>query len=252
MLEPLQHDSLSGTGHGFFNRHGGLSTGLYQSLNCGLGSQDDPVSVQANLHLVEQQLRAKHLVTLRQIHSTRVVTVTEEYDYNNRMEADALVTNQSGIALGVLSADCAPILFSDPTSGVVAAAHAGWKGALHGVAEATVAAMCALGAEHQRISAVVGPSIAQASYEVDAHFRDHFIQKNSTFAAFFHEGIRDHHYQFDLEGFLIVRLQEMSLGVVSGLGVDTYPEQNGYFSFRRCTHRLEADYGRQISAIMLD
>ncbi len=252
MLNPLQHDSLGGARHGFFSRRGGLSTGLYQSLNCGLGSEDTLDTVHKNLHRVQQYLGAESLMTLRQIHSTRVVTVTEDDDFSTRLEADALVTQQSGIALGVLSADCAPILFSDPVAGIVAAAHAGWKGALSGIAEATVTAMCALGAECHRISAVIGPSIAQASYEVDADFRTVFMQKNSAFAVFFHQGVREHHYQFDLEGFLLVRLQEMSLGAVSSLGVDTYPEENGYFSFRRCTHRCEADYGRQVSAIMLD
>ena len=250
MPNALHHPTLAAMRHGFFNRHGGHSTGLYTSLNCGLGSADQTETVQKNLATVQQHLRAQSLVTLRQIHSTKVVTVTAEYDLSTRAAADALVTKQSGIALGVLSADCAPILFADTTSGIIAAAHAGWKGALHGIADATVAAMCALGAERTQIAAVVGPAIATVSYEVDADFRKRFLQQDAHYASFFDQGKQKGRYQFNLEGFLVEKLRSMSLGAVSGLGVDTYPEDHGYFSFRRCTHRSEADYGRQISAIM--
>ena len=249
---PEQHDSLSGVNHGFYSSHGGYSSGVYQSLNCGLGSQDDPCCVQANLGLVQECFGANHLLTLRQIHSIKVATITAASDFSLRLEADALVTKEPKVALGVLSADCAPILFADKTAGVIGAAHAGWKGAFDGIAEATVAAMCALGAEPYRIAAVVGPCIAKASYEVDACFRKNFMRENPDFTDFFVRGVREGHYQFDLEGFLLARLQEMSLDTVAGLGLDTYPRDNGYFSFRRCTHGAEADFGRQISAIMLD
>ncbi len=249
---PVKHGSLNGVVHGFFYCYGGFSSGLYQSLNCGLDSQDDSDCVQANLHLVQQNLRAEHLLTLRQVHSTKVATITATSDFSIRAESDALVTKEPKIALGVLSADCAPILFADKIAGVIGAAHAGWKGALGGIAEATVAAMCDLGAERHRIAAVVGPCIAKASYEVDARFRERFTAQNPEFSEFFACGAREDYYQFDLEGFLLARLQKMSLSTVVGLGIDTYPRQNGYFSFRRSTHHNEADYGRQISAIMLD
>lgn len=251
MPNALCHDALKATPHGFFGRYGGFSTGLYQSLNCGLGSADSPEAVHRNLDSVQDHFGAESLRTLRQIHSNRVVTVTENHDGMTRPEADALVTRQPGIALGVLSADCAPILFADSVSGVIGAAHAGWKGALSGIAEATVAAMCALGAEARCIVAVIGPAIARISYEVDADFRARFLEQDSACAACFDSGKRTGRYQFDLEAFLLDRLQAMALKTVSCLGVDTYPAQNGYFSCRRCTHQNEADYGRQISAIML-
>lgn len=251
MLEPQKHPNLHGMTHGFFSRQGGHSTGLYESLNCGLGSNDNPENVEKNLGSVQQHLRAHSLVTLRQIHSAQVVTVEENDDFSARPEADALVTRRSGVALGVLSADCAPILFADTVAGVVGAAHAGWKGALYGIAEATVAAMCALGAQKHAITAIVGPAIAQTSYQVDACFRQQFLRQDQNFAQFFDHGGQNDRYQFDLEGFLVAKLQGMSLGFVSGLGIDTYPVQNGYFSFRRCSHRHEVDYGRHISAIAL-
>ena len=173
-----------------------------------------------------------------------------DWTEDQRPEADALVTDQPGVLLGILTADCAPVLFADPAAGVVGAAHAGWKGAIGGVCEATVEAMLGLGARRERITAAVGPCIAQASYEVDTAFRANFLAQSAVNAQFFAKG-REDHWQFDLSSYVAARLRGAGLGRVETLGIDTYAEEARFYSFRRATHRAEPAYGRQISLIGL-
>jgi len=239
--------------HGFFTRRGGVSGGIYVSLNCGPGSEDDKT------HVVENRRRVAHalgqasapLLTLYQVHSHHAVMVTAPFDDGARPHADALVTNRPGLVIGVLTADCAPVLFTDTEAGVIAAAHAGWKGALTGVIGSTVAEMEKLGARPANIRAAIGPAIAQASYEVSTDFRGHFLDHDPAFGRFFVEGDRAQHWQFDLQGFVVTRLEEAGVGVIDPLSLDTYGNDSDFFSYRRTTHRREADYGRQVSAITL-
>ena len=237
--------------HGFLGRTGGVSTGVAGSLNVGLGSGDDPAAIAENRRRAAAAIApGARLVGLYQVHSARCVTVTEPWDDDSRPKADALVTDRPGLLLGVLTADCAPVLFADPVAGVVGAAHAGWKGALGGVTDATLAAMIALGARTERIAAAIGPCIAQSSYEVDDAFRARFLSADPAKAAHFASG-RTGHWQFDLPGYLATRLAAAGVATVERLGLDTYSQEGRYFSFRRSTHRGEAAYGRQISAISL-
>ncbi|NQY82397.1 MAG: peptidoglycan editing factor PgeF [Alphaproteobacteria bacterium] len=253
MLEPLQNAEwqTSGVVHGFFARRGGVSTGIYDSLNCGRGSDDSPDAVRENLRRVVRHVGGARLVMAQQVHSTRVITVDADFGDESYPEADGFVTNQPGVMLGILSADCAPILFADVDAGVVGAVHAGWKGALAGIAVQAVAEMCRLGAKRHRIMSVVGPAIAAQSYEVAAEFRAEFLCQDPNHEMHFVSGSKSSKYQFDLEGFLLRQLRGLSLGRVAGLGIDTYPEQQGFFSNRRRVHRAEPDYGRQISVIAL-
>jgi hypothetical protein len=238
---------LAGIAHGFFGRHGGVSTGVYESLNCGPGSGDDAAAVAQNRALAAGALApGATLVTLSQIHSPIVHTVGADWDRKTRPSGDALVTTVPGMMLGILTADCAPVLFADQEARVIGAAHAGWKGALGGVLEATIAAMEALGARKERIAAAIGPCISQANYEVGPEFRAHFSD-GRCFVA----GTRPGHFQFDLEAYAAGRLAQAGIAPVALLGLCTYPPENGFFSFRRATHRGEMDYGREISAIVL-
>ncbi len=191
------------------------------------------------------------LVTLSQVHSPRVVTVTQAWETGAGAEADAMVTATPNIALGILTADCAPVLFADVEAGVVGAAHAGWKGALAGVTEATVAAMEQLGAARARINAAIGPCISQRNYEVGAEFAANFVNADEKNARFFVPGAREAHYLFDLEGYVAARLRGAGLNTVLPLSTCTYAGDGEFFSFRRTTHRKENAYGRQISAIVL-
>jgi YfiH family protein len=239
-----------GLAHGFFGRRGGVSTGLYESLNCGPGSQDAPEAVAENRRLVCAALAPEAvLVSLSQIHSPIVHTLAEAP--SERLEGDAMVTATPGLALGILTADCAPVLLADHTAKVIGAAHAGWKGALGGVLEASLDAMEKLGAARTRIVAAIGPCISQDSYEVDFNFRDRFLELGLQYRRFFVPSSKEGHYRFDLPGYAAHRLAGAGLTSVQTLGVCTYPPENGFFSFRRTTHAKEADYGRQISAIML-
>ena len=242
-----------GVAHGFFTRQGGVSKGIYASLNCGPGSGDEAAAVEANRRRVVERLLGGPgpLATLYQVHGREVVTVTEPFPAGHRPQADALVTRTPGIAIGILTADCTPVLFSDPAAGVIGAAHAGWKGALLGVIEATIEAMEAQGATRQRLCAVIGPTIAQASYEVDEGFRARFVEADPWYARFFAPG-RPGHAQFDLPGFVEHRLRAAKVGFIDNLGLDTYSDETRFFSYRRTTHRRETDYGRQISAIALE
>lgn len=250
-MQPLCHPSLE-TSHGFFTRKGGVSTGIYGSLNCGLGSGDDPAAVAENRRraLAALDADARHLITLNQIHSNHCVTITAPTA--ERLDGDALVTNQRGIALGILTADCAPILFADTQAGVIGAAHAGWRGAFNGVMASTVLAMENLGAQRGRITAVIGPCIQQASYEVDAGFYKNFLAQHQANEAFFIPSAKRHsHHHFDLSGYVLAQLLQLRLGAVDRIDRDTSAETEAFFSYRRTTIGGGGGYGRQISAIML-
>lgn len=248
--EVFTHPALAGAAHGFLGRSGGVSTGLHAGLNVSY-SEDEPAHTAENRRRAgEAVLPGAQLLTCYQIHSPDVVTVTAPWDDADRPKADALVTDQPGLLLGVLTADCAPVLFRDPEAGVIGAAHAGWKGAIGGVTDRTVEAMEALGARRSRIAAVVGPCIAQKSYEVDAGFEARFTGEAAENARFFRAG-RAGHSWFDLEGYVAARLAAFGVGTVGMLGEDTYSQADRFYSFRRSTHAGEAGYGRQISLIGL-
>jgi YfiH family protein len=250
-VEALQHPALAGAAHGFCGRRGGVSTGIHAGLNVGWGSEDDPAATAENrARAVAAVLPGATLVCAYQIHSADVVTVTEPWPESARPPADALVTAQRGVLLGILTADCAPVLFCDARAGVIGAAHAGWKGALNGVTDATITAMEAIGANRAQIAAVVGPCIAQKSYEVDDAFETRFAQADPANTRFFRAG-RAGHAWFDLEGYVAARLRAAGLGTVAMLGEDTYSQPDRFFSFRRATHAGEPGYGREISLIGL-
>ncbi|MBX3455096.1 peptidoglycan editing factor PgeF [Ferrovibrio sp.] len=252
-LEPitLPHLAADGLRHGFFTRQGGVSTGLYASLNCGPGSADDATAVQTNRARVAGHMGAAgRLATLYQVHGRDVVVIDEAYDFAARPKADGLVTKRRGVALGILAADCAPVLFADAKAGVIGACHAGWRGALYGAADATIAAMEQLGAARSRIKAAIGPCIRQASYEVSDPFRDTFLKQEPANAAWFGAGQRPGHWQFDLPGYLLQRLRGLHVDAVD-CGLDTRSDAERFYSYRRMTLAGEADYGRQIAAIAL-
>lgn len=245
-----QRMKAPGIAHGFFGRAGGVSGGIYTSLNCGPGSKDDPAAVAENRRRVAEALKAIEVASLSQIHSPIVHTLSD-WKMGARPEGDAMVTTRRGLALGILTADCAPVLFADAEAGVIGAAHAGWKGALGGVLEATLEAMEKLGASRARIHAAIGPSISQTSYEVGADFRDRFLAETRDNSCFFVQSDKADHFRFDLPAYAAHRLTRAGTGAVEALGICTYPVENGFFSFRRTTHGGEPDYGRQISAIVL-
>lgn len=237
--------------HGFLGRRGGVSEGLCWGLNVGLGSSDDRSAIHENRRLaVEAVAPGAKLVTVYQIHSPIVIDASASYPVNARPRGDALVTDRPGLALGILTADCAPILFADAAAGVIGAAHAGWKGAHGGVIQATVEAMEKLGARRDTIQAAVGPAIARKSYEVDEGFFRQFADADEANESFFSGG-RPGHYQFDLEGYVLSRLAAAGLRRVEALGLDTYSNPDRFFSYRRATHLGEPDYGRQFSLIAL-
>lgn len=249
-LSPLMHDSLSPFPHGFFTRHGGVSTGLYESLNTGRGSHDDPSAVSENRRRVCAHLRARVLVTPHQIHSALAVYIDAADNDTPAPEADALVTDQPGIALGVLAADCAPVLLADPQAGVIGAAHAGWRGAFDNIVKSCIDLMVETGAIRERIRAVVGPAISARSYEVGADFVAHFADRYLSDADLFAPARTKGHAYFNLPVFVQRQLAR------SGVSADvmdmcTYEEADTLFSYRRTTHQGAHDYGRQISAIAL-
>jgi polyphenol oxidase len=253
---PLTCPALSaqtGIRHGFFTRRGGHSTGHYHALNCGYGSGDDIATVAKNRHIVAEQfgIGADALCTAYQIHSPSVVTLEKPWAWKDAPQADAMATNTPGIALGILTADCVPILFSDPDARVIGAAHAGWKGAFTGVIEATLEAMQKLGAAPATTTATLGPAIDQASYEVGAEFRERFTQQDPGHVQYFVPGARAGHYMFDLKAYVKDRLRQCGLGQINMLAHDTCLEEDDFFSFRRATLRGEPVYGRLISTIML-
>ena len=250
-VEVIRSSALDGTAHGFLGRRGGVSTGLHAGLNVGWGSDDERAAIAENSRrAVNAVLTGATLVTVHQVHSPDVVTVTEPWPDDARPQADALVTNRPGLLLGILTADCAPVLLADVQAGVIGAAHAGWKGALAGVTDSTIAAMEALGAKRERIAAAIGPCIAQASYEVDDDFEARFVVADTFNARFFKLG-REGHAWFDLEGYVAMRLEAAGVGKVEKLGLDTYADESRFYSYRRATHRGEPGYGREIAVIGL-
>jgi polyphenol oxidase len=246
----LWHNGLlDGLPHGFAGRHGGVSLGDFASLNVGTGSGEDVAIVEENrLRAAGAVLPGASLATVYQVHGRVCATVTRAVDFDARPHADAMVTDRPGLLLGILTADCVPVLFADRTAGVVGAAHAGWKGALAGVTDATIEAMVVLGADAARIVAAVGPCIARASYEVDRTLFDAFSAADPENERFFVDG-RPGRWQFDLEAYVGARLAATGLKRVELMGLDTYANDSDFFSFRRATHRGERGYGRQISMI---
>ena len=247
-------DDLPRVRHAFFTREGGVSEGLFASLNCGLGSGDDQERIAENRAraMTRLGLAPDRLVTAYQIHSADVAVVDRPLDPDERPKVDALVTKQTDLALGVLTADCVPVLFADSAAGVAGAAHAGWRGALDGVLAATVTAMEGLGAERGRIVAGIGPAIAQESYEVGPEFPAPFLEQDGANGNFFRPAARDGHFMFDLTGYVASRLAALGLGAVEALPADTCGDAERFFSYRRSCLRGEPDYGRGLSAIVLE
>jgi polyphenol oxidase len=243
--------SLTGIAHGFFTRHGGVSSGIYASLNCGIGSRDDPAAVRENRGRVISHLGAGDLVSAYQVHGTTALVVSEPWPLDARPKADAMVTVTPGLALGVLTADCAPVLFADAQARVVAAVHAGWRGALSGVVEAAIKAMEDLGAKRERIGAAVGPCIGQGAYEVGPEFKAEFLDRDSDSAGFFSPVNANDRPRFDLSGYIVQRLRQAGVADAAAIDVCTYARNEDFFSYRRTRSRQEPDYGRQISAIVL-
>lgn len=240
---------LTGVTHGFFGRKGGVSTGIYESLNIGLGSDDDARAIRDNRDLIRAAMGAEKVLSCFQVHSAKAITVTEPW--RTRPQADAMVTKVPGLALCVLSADCVPVLFADPDSQVIGAAHAGWKGALAGICEATLTAMEELGAARSQIVAAIGPAIQQASYEVGPEFRDTFVGEHEWTDRLFKAG-RDDRSHFDLTGYVEDVLKREGIREIDRIDHDTCAMEETYFSNRRRNHRGEPDYGRNGSVIVLD
>ncbi len=237
--------------HGFFGRKGGVSVGAVAGLNCGLGSGDDPRSVETNRRLAADAIiPGAPLASVHQIHSPSAVVVTEAARHDQRPKADALVTDRPGLLLGIVTADCAPVLLADAEAGVIGAAHAGWRGATAGVTDQAVAAMISLGAKVERIAAAVGPCIARASYEVDRDFAERMLAEDQDNDRFLADGPAGKPH-FDLESYVVARLAAAGVRRVEAMGLDTYALEERYYSYRRATHRIEPTYGRQLSLIGL-
>lgn len=253
MITAQELARAAGVRHGFFTRQGGVSEGVYASLNCGFGSNDNPAHVAENraIALHELGLSAESLVTLYQVHSADVVVADAPWPPARAPKADGIVTRQPGIALGVLTADCAPVLLADAGAGVIGAAHAGWRGALDGILEATVRAMERLGARLSATVAVVGPCIHQPSYEVGEDLRAAVLAAEREDDDLFRAGTRSGKFQFDLPGFMARRLWRLGLGAVARIAADTFADEARFYSYRRSVKRGEADYGRELSVIAL-
>ncbi len=250
VVDALEEPGLK---HAFYTRRGGVSSGIYRSLNCGLGSGDQADAVRANRArtMAALDLPADALHTCLQHHSADVITIEAGTDPEDRKKGDALVTSVKGLALGVSTADCAPVLFADTNDNVVGAAHAGWRGALGGVLEATVDAMIDLGARADNIRAAVGPCIGVESYEVGPEFPGPFIERDRSAAQFFEAAQTEGKFLFNLSGYVVERLMALGLGDVVRLDCDTCKDEVTFFSYRRSRHRNEPDYGRSISVIAL-
>lgn len=249
MIELLRAASLTDVPHGFAGRRGGVSTGVHAGLNVGLGSADERDAVLRNRDLARDALLPDaSLVTVRQVHSPEVVTVTGPIGEAGRPAADAMVTNLPGLILGILTADCVPVLLADAQAGVVGAAHAGWKGAIAGVTDNTLAAMEKLGARRDQISATIGPCIGRASYEVTSDFARHFEEEDVENSRFF-SSAREGHCQFDIAAYVAARLATAGVSRVEMMDEDTYSQPDRFYSYRRSCHLNEASYGRQISMI---
>jgi YfiH family protein len=245
--------AVPGLRHAFFTSEGGVSGGVYQSLNGGLGSRDDAAKVAENRRrmAVQMGVTPEHLLNVWQVHSPDTVVATRPWNGDARPKADAIVTRIEGLAIGVTTADCGPILFVDPGARVIGAAHAGWKGALTGIVESTIDAMEKLGADRTGIVAAIGPLIRQPSYEVGSEFVARFLDADAGNARFFLPGERDGHSMFDLASFIRMRLENAGVLMIDDIGVDTYSDPR-CFSYRRSVHRNEADYGRHVHCIALE
>jgi YfiH family protein len=245
--------AIPGVRHAFFTRQGGVSEGIYDSLNAGIGSHDDPANVAENRRRMAQRMgvTAAHFLTVHQTHSPDVVVATEPWGAGSRPRADAIVTRLEGLAIGASAADCGPILLVDPNARVIGAAHAGWKGALTGILESAIDAMEKLGAERNGMIAAIGPLIRQPSYEVGGEFVERFMEADAENALFFIPSMREGHAMFDLAGFIRRRLENAGVLMIDDLGIDTYADEN-FFSYRRSVHRKEPDYGRHVHAIALE
>jgi YfiH family protein len=253
MLQAQSLSKLPGIRHGFFTRHGGVSAGVYESLNGGTGSEDAPVNIAENRARMAKSLGVApdRFLTCYQIHSPQVVVAEAPWPAAERPRADAIVTKVPELAIGVSTADCGPILFADAEARVIGASHAGWRGALTGVIEATVTAMEKLGAARQRIIAAAGPMIRQPNYEVGQDMMDRFVSIEPNTVRFFKKGERPEHFMFDLGGFIASRLRRARVEQIEDLGHCTYADPAQFYSYRRTTHRSERDYGRHINAIAL-
>jgi len=245
--------AIPGLRHAFFTRAGGVSDGVYDSLNGGLGSRDDPANVAENRRRMAEQLGVapSHFLNVHQIHSPDAIVAAAPWETSTRPKADAIVTRAEGLAIGITTADCGPILFVDPKARVIGAAHAGWKGAITGILESTIDAMEELGAERNSMIAAIGPLIRQPSYEVGSEFVERFLDADAGNALFFLPGERDGHAMFDLPGFIRMRLEKAGVLMIDDLGVDTYADER-FYSYRRSVHRKEPDYGRLVHAIALE
>jgi YfiH family protein len=245
--------AISGLRHAFFTREGGVSQGIYESLNAGIGSQDDPVHVAENRRRMAEAMGVApaDFLSLYQIHSPDAVIADRPWDTATRPRADAIVTRTPGLAIGVTAADCGPVLFADPRARVIGAAHAGWKGALTGVLEKTLDAMETLGSKRPDIAVAIGPLIRQRSYEVGAEFVTRFTETNPSYAGFFVPSERVGHAMFDLGGFIRMRLEHAGVETIDDTGIDTYSDER-FFSYRRSVHRKEPDFGRHVHALVLE
>jgi YfiH family protein len=242
---------LPGIRHAFFTREGGVSEGIYASLNGGIGSNDSAAHVSENRRRMTEALGAEHIITCYQIHSADVVVASKAWSRESAARADGIVTKTKGLAVGASAADCGPLLFADSSAGIVAAAHAGWKGALGGIVPRTVETMIELGAKRENIVAAIGPLIRQKSYEVGPEFVALFKQAEKSYEQFFIPSAREGHAMFDLAGLIRLSMENARVGQIDDLGFDTYSDEKRFFSYRRTTHRGEPDYGRQIAAIAL-
>ena len=253
MLSSPLLSSIPGLRHAFFTRDGGVSDGVYGSLNGGLGSGDDPADVRENRRRMAEQMGVspEYLLNVHQVHSPDAVVATGPWQSPSRPKADAIVTRAEGLAIGVTTADCGPVLLVDPNARVIGAAHAGWRGALTGILESTIDAMEKLGAERKDTVAAIGPLIRQPSYEVGSEFVVRFIEADADNAIFFLPAARDGHSMFDLAGFIRMRLENAGILMIDDLDIDTYSDERCY-SYRRSVHRNEPDYGRHVHAIILE
>ncbi len=251
MIEALTSERLAGVAHGFFTRRGGVSEGVYRSLNGGIGSNDDRDRVAENRRRMAAHLGVNHLLIAYQVHSADALVVDKPFPADARPRCDGLVTKTRGFGLGVTGADCGIVLLADAERQVIAAVHAGWKGALGGILEATLLQMEKLGARRHAIAAALGPTIGPKSYEVGEEFFERFVGVAKDYAEFFMPAARAGHFHFDLPGFIGVRLAKAGIAHFEDLGIDTYADEARCFSYRRSVHRSEPDYGRLVAAIAL-
>ena len=251
MIKASSLKNISGIQHGFFTRQGGHSSGIYSSLNTGLGADEDNDIILKNRRIVADQLGAREIITPYQHHSADVLVVSDVWGWQSPPKADALVTNKSGIAIAVNTADCTPVVFADISGGVVGIAHSGWKGTVGGVLENTVLTMESLGAKRANIIAAIGPTISQANYEVGPEFVAQFVADNPQSADLFIPSTKQNHSMFDLPKCVGRRLDVLGLADVENLELCTYGDEDHFYSYRRMTHRGEADYGRQMSAVVI-